>query len=1158
VRDWTDVQIRVRGAAPVEGAAPSLRSRHEVEAQKDGRGVWLGESEFDLEKADPSRLTMREYGVELGRQLINPAVERALAYAGVNSGAPVRVRLFLEGGAAALHTICWEKLHVSVEGGEPAPVATSPLVAFSRYIPVEIDDAAPTDDPSLRLLIAVSNPSDLGDPSLVIDVEKELGAFVEEFEAQRMPSRLDVTVLPGRTGISAELARRMEALGWKVETAGVTSLEHVATIAGRRRCHAIHILSHGDFKAGRSQGILYLEDADGKTAKVVDEQLRSWRSPELRLVVLQACRSAVAMGRGDPFVGLAPKLIRFGVPAVVAMQDFVVVEDARAFASAFYRELMEDGFVDEAVNAGRRAIESRGGEWWIPALYQRLTNGKLWSADPVRDSVWETRNRIHPPPGLPEVLPLKVVQERNGIRYNPLEAPSGPIFELDKHVGTLLKTTLHICLTGPSGSNKTEQLQRVYCQLADLFLKDSSCPAPVWLGIAELAKQALPGAVSLFEAAIREVIAGDSMPACLRQRRFVFLVDADEDLGPAGMKLALRSLRGLTDRLNSSCLFVFPESALDELHLEFASAVVLVVRPIELVVLRTFLQSTSLESDKRLRQTIDARGLGDLASAPWLLSQMRDLARFGHLMESRAAVMKLVAENFLSGFGRRGIPRRSAAEALCGLAWAIQAKRSRAISDGQMWKILDEARGSRDFRISELRDALIDANLLFQAGEEAATLSYGAIRSYFAALYLYESPNSQALLEDITASLGRHSRLRHWEEPLIMFAGMQKTTAERIRLLNVLLAGSSLMEGDQVLLAARLYVEMRQSDSTNDPALEQSPVVRQIADTLIWRSRADLGRPYQTRRRALESLASMRHADAVPHLVTLACDKVHMAGDGGVGPTERYDFSGIRLRAVAGLFDLQQQALEYIRGHRPELLELLEAWQKLLVRGDAEPMIRILKANDPSTSAVAAFAFALVRDKFEGDHALMQVFWDESTDPEIIWSITEVLGGMETGWLREYVIQRWMQSAADVNGRLCYLIQKSAYAPEGSEERAYLERCLRTEEGAARAVRALAKVLTSEAERTRLRDLCESILRADWAGAARAAGIPAPDTKGEIWRLQHAALEALRDVGDNSTVDLLRSIRTRLSNTLTQLSFQVGEEIYWRCNGGIAKESYQE
>ncbi len=49
-------------------------------------------------------------------------------------------------------------------------------------------------------------------------------------------------------------------------------------------------------------------------------------------------------------------MIKLGVPAVVAMQDAVAMDDARVFFSEFYRTLLEEGPVDVAVNRGRQRL----------------------------------------------------------------------------------------------------------------------------------------------------------------------------------------------------------------------------------------------------------------------------------------------------------------------------------------------------------------------------------------------------------------------------------------------------------------------------------------------------------------------------------------------------------------------------------------------------------------------------------------------------------------------------------------------------------------------------------------------------------------------------------------------------------------------------------
>ncbi|NTU79090.1 MAG: hypothetical protein HGA45_06765 [Chloroflexales bacterium] len=67
-----------------------------------------------------------------------------------------------------------------------------------------------------------------------------------------------------------------------------------------------------------------------------------------------------------------------GVPAVLAMQDNVLMTTVQGFMPAFFKALLADnGKLDRAMAAGRAAI-ARAEERWKPVLYTRLRRGLLW------------------------------------------------------------------------------------------------------------------------------------------------------------------------------------------------------------------------------------------------------------------------------------------------------------------------------------------------------------------------------------------------------------------------------------------------------------------------------------------------------------------------------------------------------------------------------------------------------------------------------------------------------------------------------------------------------------------------------------------------------------------------------------------------------------
>ena len=85
-------------------------------------------------------------------------------------------------------------------------------------------------------------------------------------------------------------------------------------------------------------------------------------------------------------------------------------------------------------------------------------------------------------------------------------------------------------------------------------------------------------------------------------------------------------------------------------------------------------------------------------------------------------------------------------------------------------------------------------------GEEGVRFTYPVMQAYVAARYLADAPDRTRLIEDITASLGRLVRLRRWQKVLVLAATMVPEPSE---ILHAVLAGSSLMEGEQLVLAEK-------------------------------------------------------------------------------------------------------------------------------------------------------------------------------------------------------------------------------------------------------------------------------------------------------------------------------------------------------------------
>ena len=138
---------------------------------------------------------------------------------------------------------------------------------------------------------------------------------------------------------------------------------------------------------GEGQAALYLEKDDGSWQAVTDDEIvpkLAAIDPLPDLVFLAACESARQDPRaGHPFVGLGPKLVKAGIPAVVAMQDRVRSDVAEQLTGDFYRCLLEHGLVDLALNQARNLLFQHDGvDWAIPVLFMRLEKGQLFALKP--------------------------------------------------------------------------------------------------------------------------------------------------------------------------------------------------------------------------------------------------------------------------------------------------------------------------------------------------------------------------------------------------------------------------------------------------------------------------------------------------------------------------------------------------------------------------------------------------------------------------------------------------------------------------------------------------------------------------------------------------------------------------------------------------------
>jgi len=105
------------------------------------------------------------------------------------------------------------------------------------------------------------------------------------------------------------------------------------------------------------------------------------RGRGIRLIILNACEAA-KRDPVTPWTGIAPALVRQGIPAVVGMQYTIRDGGAIAFSRHFYRALAAGESIDSAVSNGRLGILARSGgedrDWGVPVLYMRSAPSVLF------------------------------------------------------------------------------------------------------------------------------------------------------------------------------------------------------------------------------------------------------------------------------------------------------------------------------------------------------------------------------------------------------------------------------------------------------------------------------------------------------------------------------------------------------------------------------------------------------------------------------------------------------------------------------------------------------------------------------------------------------------------------------------------------------------
>ncbi len=1104
-----------------------------------------------------------EYGKQLGRAVLSDAgLLRAMAYARGKGAQRVSISLQIDPEAGALQDLLWERI-IFANGVEDVPFAASTTFALSRRIPSETE-APPPREGAFRLLLVLSSPKELdsapdGAPMGKIDLAAEITSLRAAWDSLVRRGLLQVTIL-GR--VSDELRTELADAGYSVAQGPAT----IDAIADRlSSADSLHLISHGAFKDGVAS--LLLENPEGRATTVSEKDfLAKLGERSLRLVFLQACQSATRQpGIANVLSGLAPK-IALRASAVVAMQDFVRIDDARRFAQEFYDTLLSTGCADLAANAGRRALyRPDSGNWAIPALYLAPKADPLWQPDAILGAVQDLAEQFRAKPDAAAPFPIEVIRQFPDVSSKMETSPPGPRMRVFEAVSSALfpetgPRSPIVVITGNYGRAKTAQLNGLYTHFAARASQDGVLP--LFALVSEFQPTDDTPALALANAISKTYgKLGIDLPARALVKRlsqpFVLCVDGDTDSDGRRRTFVFECLKEISEgRTDVSAVVTLDEQAIAHIPALNTKDTtdeipILLVQLLSPSTVTQYLNQFG-QTHKALLTSIQRANLFDLAGVPWLLGHL--LRQSGRGVLSRSGVIaRVVNGNFATTNLPAGV-RRVVQDLLGKIAWSMQAHQTIRLDGARLYEVMDQVRGRRELQLEQLKTFALDTRILSPSDEDGVRFSYPGFQSYCCAQHLLDCDDGMtSRLDDVTATLGRRSRVRLWEDTLVLLSGM---TDSPNRLVRRVLAGSSMSFGEHAFLAARCIHEAKLGGRTI-----AEDVLAQVLDSLIWRSTPMKEPSAAVRVQATECLGLLQHPASIPHLVSIAVEPVRLTEDG----KPAYELSGLRQAALQVLLTMQDEAEAYVTSlaNGPEaepselaLPPLIKSWRA----GDCGAMRATFERNVDGLSAIIAFILAAMGGRENMDFLARQMLNPSATE-DTLWAIADSLLLFNPADVTRQVLPK-MRATPHVHAHAAYIVGKLRVAGPDSEETKFLNECLSSKSVTTQgvALRALAQLGV-----TTYRELSEWMATGQWDRLAYSNTITAPKKGNERLSLQFYALESLRLIGTDESLKTLRAARnlrrdgkpvSQRANELVQLSYEVSEDVYWRITGGLEGDLY--
>jgi hypothetical protein len=183
---------------------------------------------------------------------------------------------------------------------------------------------------------------------------------------------------------------------------------------------------------------------------------------------------------------LAGRLADAGVPAVLAMQGNISMRSVEVMMPTLFTELARDGQIDRALALARARIRTHD-DAWMPALYSRLSSGRLWYTPGFRgeagQQVWR---RLLRPVALGKVVPIigpRLLEAAHGASHETAQRLASAIhYPFDHHYWDDLPRVTEYMSVKESRFNVIRAYQ-------DQLLHDLIAAHRSWLPAAEIPPQ---------------------------------------------------------------------------------------------------------------------------------------------------------------------------------------------------------------------------------------------------------------------------------------------------------------------------------------------------------------------------------------------------------------------------------------------------------------------------------------------------------------------------------------------------------------------------------------------------------------------------------------------------------------------------------------------